>query len=446
MTRKPLVAIIGRANVGKSTLFNRFLKQRRAIVGDTPGITRDRVYAETDWNGRDFTVVDTGGLYTPAGETLEEEVRRQAEIAIAEADLILFVVDARIGPLPGDEEITHLLRHSGKPVILVANKAEGKRLREDVSEFYRLGLGDPVAISAEQGLNVGDLLDEVVALLPPAPRQEDEKEDEGEKNVRVAVVGRPNVGKSTLLNALLGEERLITSDRPGTTRDAVDVLWSGETGSFLFIDTAGMRRKGRIKSRLERSSVMRAWRAVQQADVALLVLEALSGVTDQDRKIGGYIHEAGKGCVIVVNKWDLMENQEEGHYREMIRYHLAFLEYAPVLMVSAISGKGLDRLLPAVRRVAEAHRCRLPTAGLNQVVRRAVEVNPPPAQRGRSPRIYYVSQPQGRPPTFVFFASDPEAITDGYRRYLERRLREAYNLEGTPVRLIFRARQAGIPR
>lgn len=443
MTR-PFVAIVGRPNVGKSTFFNRIVGQRIAIVEDEPGTTRDRLYADAEWDGVTFTLIDTGGLQTePIPETLPsgEIVRRtreQAKLAIDEADLILFMVDARTGPAPADFEVAEILRRSGKPVILVANKADNPARRQDAVEFYQLGLGDPLAISSLHGINTGDLLDAIVQALP-----EEQPEEVEVELSKIAIVGRPNVGKSSLLNALLGQERAIVSDIPGTTRDSIDTLVDWEGQQAVLIDTAGIRRRGRIAVGLERYGVMRAMRSIDRADVVLLVIDAVEGTTAQDTHVAGYALEQAKGIVVVVNKWDLVERGERdrAEFTTKIQQELSFLPYVPVLFLSAKTGQGVNRVLETALRVVEERSKRIPTAMLNKIVREAVAKHAPPTKPGKWLKFYYATQAEVSPPTFVFFVNDPESVHFSYRRFLENRLRQAFGFQGTPLKMIFRRRE-----
>ncbi|WP_406676198.1 ribosome biogenesis GTPase Der [Moorella sp. ACPs] len=431
---KPLVAIVGRPNVGKSTLFNRITGARVAIVEDTPGVTRDRLYRDADWRGCQFTLVDTGGIAARSDDPLVVQVRRQAEMALAEADVILFVVDARTGLTADDEEVAEILRRSGRPVILVANKVEDFSDPTMIHEFYRLGLGDPFPISAIHGLNIGDLLDRIVELLPETAAEEDGMA------LKVAVVGRPNVGKSSIVNRLLGEERVIVSDLPGTTRDAIDTYIRRGDREYILIDTAGMRRKSRIADPTEHYSVLRALKAVERADVVLVVLDGTEGVTEQDKKIAGYGHEQGKASIIIVNKWDLVPKDDKtmARYEEMIREELSFMSYAPIIFISALTGQRVARILPAIDAVgAEASR-RVATSTLNSIVQEAVMLTPPPAAKGQAVKIFYATQVKVKPPTFIFFCNRPEDVHFSYQRYLENQLRQAFGFEGTPLRLLFR--------
>ena len=452
--QKPIVALVGRPNVGKSTLFNRLVGQRKAIVEDLPGTTRDRIYGDVEWTGVEFVVVDTGGieaLHTregkpqPLGDPLAQasvgfvsEIREQAELAMQEADVIVMLVDAREGLTAADEEVANLLRETDKPVIVAANKADNAERRLNAVEFYALGLGDPIPISAYHGTGTGDLLDEIVKFLPAV-----EPEEEDEALLRMAIVGRPNVGKSSILNALLGQERAIVSDIAGTTRDAIDtyLTWDGEP--IMVVDTAGIRRRGRIERGIEKYSVMRALRAIGRAEVVLLVLDATEGVTAQDAHIGGYILEENRSLIIVVNKWDAIEKDSHtmAEYTRRLRQEMKFLDYVPVLYVSALTRQRIDQIIPTALRVRAERHVRIPTSELNRLLQEAVAKNPPKAVRGRKARFYYVTQAEADPPTFIFFVNDPKAVHFTYQRYLENRIRERYPFEGTPIRLVFRGKE-----
>lgn len=437
---KPIVAIVGRPNVGKSTLFNRLTQSRRAIVEDVPGVTRDRLYADTDWNGRVLTLVDTGGIQIDRdGDTIEAHVTRQAELAIKEADVIILVVDVTQGVTAGDQEVAERLRKVNKPVILAVNKVENLKREEEALEFWSLGLDRLITISAEHGMGTGDLLDAVVESLPPERPDEEEVD---ESLIRVAVIGRPNVGKSSLVNALLGEERVIVSDVAGTTRDAIDVLLERGEDRFLLVDTAGMRRRSRVDEPVERYSVMRALRAVERAQVVLLVIDVNDGVTEQDQRIAGYAHENGKACILVANKWDLVEKDDRTMAKktEEIKARLAFMDYVLIQFVSAKTGSRVTRLLPLIKQAAENHSRRIGTRELNDLVREAYALNPPPSDKGRRLKIYFATQPHVAPPGFVFFVNDSQLVHFSYERYLENRLRETYAFEGTPINLYFRNR------
>ena len=436
---KPLVAVVGRPNVGKSTLFNAIVKKRISIVEDLPGVTRDRIYFDAEWLGREFTLIDTGGIeFIDSDNNIFTSMRYQAELAIHEADVILYVVDGKTGIQPQDQEIAAMLRASGKPVILVVNKIDSVEQEVNIYEFYGLGLGDPIGVSAVNLMNLGDLLDEVLSHIKEVPVQEDD-----ESVVHIALVGRPNVGKSSLTNALLGKERVIVSDMAGTTRDSIDTHWKHDGTEFVLIDTAGMRRKGKIDLPVERYSVVRALRAIDRSDVAVLVLDGVEGVTEQDKKIAGYIHESGKGCIIIVNKWDLVtkDSKTSLRYTEDIRRELAFLQYAPVLYASAHTHQRVDRLADLVKYVSEQQHMRVSTSILNELMADAQLTNPPPTKGGRPLKIYYLTQASVAPPTCVLFVNDPALLHFSYKRYIENRLRETFGFEGTPVRIITRGKK-----
>lgn len=434
---KPLVALVGRPNVGKSTLFNRLIEEPLAIVEDVPGTTRDRLYADAEWGGTTFTFVDTGGLMLESGSDLEVSVRDQVQIAIAEADVIIFLVDVTEGVTARDSEIAGLLRRSDKPVLLAANKADNESRRQEAVEFYALGLSDPYPISALHGTGTGDLLD---ALLAAVPAEGVEVPWEG---TRIAIVGRPNVGKSSLLNALLGQERMIVDEAPGTTRDAVDSFleWDGEP--LVLIDTAGIRRRGRVAPGIERYCVIRALRAIRRADVALLLLDAAEGVTEQDAHVAGYVVEEGKGLVLVVNKWDLVDKDTytTQDYTREIRRELKFVAYAPLIFVSALTGRRVGKTIELALQVQQARQTRVATSELNKLLLDAAAAHSPPSKRGKRLRIYYATQIGVAPPAFVLFVNDPDLVHFSYRRYLENRLREAFDFQGTPIRLVFRERR-----
>lgn len=432
---KPIVAIVGRPNVGKSTLFNRLLGSRVAIVEDTPGITRDRVYGHTDWRGREFSVVDTGGLGMGEEDPFGKHIQQQADIAIEEADLILFLVDAREGLTSADEEVAEFFRKSGRPILLVANKADNARVETDANEFYRLGLGEVLPVSAHSGRGVADLLDEVVDRLPP----EQEAEEEDEDRIKVAIVGRPNVGKSSLLNAILGEERVIVSPVAGTTRDAVDVPFEFRDHSFTLIDTAGIRRAGKIQGSVEFYTVLRAERALERADVAVLVVDSTAGLVDGDKRVGGMAHEAGRGCVIFVNKWDAIKGMSPREFGQVVRNEMPFMSYAPIVVGSAEEGRGLEDLLEECAEVANNHTLRVPTSELNRVVHEAVDRRPY-TSRGREFKVYYATQVAVKPPTIVLFVNDPKIAHETYVRYLENQLRAGFGFSGTPLRVLLRKR------
>ncbi len=453
--RQPIVALVGRPNVGKSTLFNRIVGRRLAVVDDRPGTTRDRIQATCEWEGIHFTVVDTGGIEVlpekvntgmrpgPQQPLAEDSasfiplIRAQAELAIGEADLVVFLTDGQAGPTPADREVADILRRSQKPVLLAVNKAESPRVHEAAVEFYALGLGEPFPISALQGDGVADLLDRVVNELP---RWEGEAEDD---SVRLAIVGRPNVGKSSLLNRLLGEERAIVSPLPGTTRDALDIRLDWEGTPVTLIDTAGIRRRGRVQPGVEKYSVLRALRAIQRADVALLMVDATEGVTAQDAHVASFILDERCGAVVLVNKWDAVEKDTYTmqEFTAQVRETLKFLDYVPVLFISAKTGQRVGRVIPQALAVHEARQYRIPTAELNRIVRDAIARHAPPSKQGRPLKVYYASQAEVAPPTFVFHVNDPALVHFSYERYLENRIREVYPFVGTPLRMIFRARR-----
>ncbi|MDD4802355.1 MAG: ribosome biogenesis GTPase Der [Syntrophomonas sp.] len=435
---KPVVAIVGRPNVGKSTLFNRLVGARKAIVEDIPGVTRDRLYDISDWEGREFIIIDTGGIRFDEGDIFTREVKLQAEIAIEEADVILFMVDTHDGLTSEDEQVADLLRKSKKPVVLAANKVENFDKQLEYYEFYNLGLGDPIPISAMHGRNINDLLDAVIACF--APGSEIEEDDDA---IKIAIVGRPNVGKSSLVNALLGEERVIVSDVPGTTRDSIDTPFEHEGNRFILIDTAGIRKKSRIKEPTERYSVIRALKSVERADVVLIMLDANEGVNEQDQRIAGYVHEQGKANVIVVNKWDLIEKDGRtmNSFDKDIREELKFLAYSPILYVSARTRKRIFKILELVDFVAGQHNRRVKTSELNQIINDAMLLNPLPGGGGKRIKIYYATQATTAPPTFVFFANHPDKIHFSYIRYLENVLRKNFGFEGTPMKLLLRKRE-----
>lgn len=436
---KPIVAIVGRPNVGKSTLFNQIGKRRVSIVDDMPGVTRDRIYMDAEWLNHTFTMIDTGGIEFDESDQILRSMRQQAKIAMEEADVIVFVVDGRVGLTSADEEVGHMLRSTKKPVVLAINKIDSPQLEANIYEFYNLGLGDPIGISASNALGLGDLLDAVVEAFP-ASDYEEKEEDE----ISIAVIGRPNVGKSSIVNALIGEERVIVSDVAGTTRDAIDTHFVSDGNKFLMIDTAGMRRKGKIDEAVERYSVMRSLRAVDRADVVLMVINAFEGITEQDKKIAGYAHESGKGVVIVVNKWDIFPDKDDKstlRFTEDLRDELGFLQYAPVLYTSALTHQRIPRITELVKYVADQQSMRIQTSVLNELIRDAVSVNPPPSHRGKQLKIYFMTQADIRPPKFIVFVNDPELMHFSYLRFLENRLRESFGFEGTPLKLIVRGRK-----
>ncbi len=447
MVRKPLVALVGRPNVGKSTLFNRLVGRRLAVVSEVPGTTRDRLYADAEWGGQLFTVVDTGGIEVETGwhsaplsedsERFLPAMRQQAAIAIQDADVVIQVVDGQAGVTAADREVADILRRSQKPILIAANKLESSKLRPTAYEFYELALGEVWPISALHGVGVADLLDALVEVLPPVL-----EEMADEQRIKIALLGRPNVGKSTLVNRLLGQERVIVSEIPGTTRDAIDsqLVWHGR--EFTLIDTAGIRRRGRIAPGVEKYSVLRAIKALNRADVGLLLIDAGEGFTAQDAHIAGMLAEAEAGVIVLVNKWDVLEKETHTlfDFEKKLRQDLDFLPYASILFISAQTGQRVNRILPLVVQVNEARHRRVATSQLNKMLRDAVYHHPPPGKGGNRLKLLYVTQPEVAPPTFVFFVNKPEWVHFSYRRYLENQLRERFDFAGTPVRLVFRAR------
>lgn len=436
---KPIVAIVGRPNVGKSTLFNALAGDRISIVQDTPGVTRDRIYADVSWLKYNFTIVDTGGIEPDSRDIILKSMREQAEIAISTADVIMFITDVRQGLVDADGKVADMLRRSGKPVVLVVNKVDSfEKFMPDVYEFYNLGLGDPMPVSAASQLGIGDMLDEVVKYFEG--NGEDEDEDE---RPRIAIIGKPNVGKSSIINKLIGEERVIVSDIAGTTRDAIDTAIKRNGTEYVFIDTAGLRRKNKIKEEIERYSIIRTVSAVERCNVAVLVIDAEEGITDQDTKIAGIAHERGKGMIIVVNKWDAIEKDDKTIYKftEEIRQKLSYMPYAELLFVSAKTGQRLNKLFEMIDMVIENHSLRISTGVVNEIVTEAVALNQPPSDKGKRLRIYYVTQVSVKPPTFVIFVNDKELMHFSYTRYLENKIREAFGFRGTPLKFIIRERK-----
>lgn len=436
---RPVIAIVGRPNVGKSTIFNRLIGDRLAIVEDRPGVTRDRLYGTGEWLDTTFNVIDTGGIEIDGEDEIIKSVKVQAELAIEEADVIVFMVDGKAGLTPADEEIGQLLFRSGKPIVLAVNKVDNQQRVETIYEFYSLGFGDPVPISGSHGIGIGDLLDAVLEHCPP-----DEEEEYGEEVIKVALIGRPNVGKSSLVNAILGEERVIVSGVAGTTRDAIDTPFEREGQEFVLIDTAGMRKRGKVYENTEKYSVMRAMKAIERADVVLIVINGEEGIIEQDKHIAGYAHEAGKACVFIVNKWDAVEKDDKTlqQFTQTIRDHFLFMSYAPILFVSAKTKQRLHRLLPLVVQVAENHAMRVTTHVLNDIIMDAVAINPPPTDKGRRLRINYCTQVAVKPPTFILFVNSPELMHFSYERYLENKIRGAFTFEGTPLRIMTRRKSA----
>ena len=439
MKKKPVVAVVGRPNVGKSTPFNVLAGDMISIVKDTPGVTRDRIYADCTWLDHSFTLIDTGGIEPDTKDIILSQMREQAEIAIATADVILFIVDVRQGMTDSDSKVADMLRKSRKPVVLAVNKVDNPaKFGNDVYEFYNLGIGDPVAISAASRLGLGDLLDEVVAHFPEGSG--DEEEDD---RPRVAIVGKPNVGKSSIINKLLGENRVIVSDIAGTTRDAVDTEIVRNGTEYVFIDTAGLRRKSKIKEELERYSIIRTVTAVERADVVLMVIDAKEGVTEQDAKIAGIAHERGKGMIIAVNKWDALEKDDKTIYRftEKVRNTLAYMPYAELLFISAKTGQRLPKLFETIDMVLQYQNLRVQTGVLNEILTEAMAMQQPPSDRGKRLKIYYMTQVSVKPPTFVIFVNDKELMHFSYVRYLENKIRESFGFRGTPLKFIIRERK-----
>ncbi|HWJ03243.1 MAG TPA: ribosome biogenesis GTPase Der [Verrucomicrobiae bacterium] len=436
---KPVVAIVGRPNVGKSTLFNRIAGGMIAIVEDKPGVTRDRLYGDAEWLGHKFSLVDTGGIeFNVENSSIAAQMKSQAQLAMQEADVIILVVDVKTGITPDDEAVAQMLRRGNTPVVVAVNKVENfQKAAAEVYEFYNLGLGDPIAISAVHGMNTGDLLDEVVRHFPPGS-----DEDQDSDVLKIAVIGRPNVGKSSLVNAILGQERVIVSNVPGTTRDAIDTPFTREGKNYILIDTAGMRRRGKIDEPTERYSVVRSLRAVDRSDVVLMLIDAVEGVTEQDKKIAGYAHEEGKAIVLVVNKWDLIEKDDKtiNKYEKIVREELAYMAYAPLMFISAKTKQRVGKILELADFVAEQNSTRISTAVLNSQVREWISLTPPPTDKGRRLKVLFSTQVGVKPPTFVFFVNDTELMHFSYSRYLENQLRKNFGFEGSPIRMVIRQR------
>jgi len=433
---KPVVAIVGRPNVGKSTIFNRIVGERVSIVEDIPGITRDRLYSAADWLTHEFNIIDTGGIEI-GDEPFLEQIRQQAEIAIQEADVIIFLTNGREGVTSADEQVAKILYKTKKPVVLAINKIDNPDMRGMIYDFYSLGFGEPFPISGSHGLGLGDLLDEVAKNFPTI-----DEEEYPENIIKFSLIGRPNVGKSSLVNSFLGAERVIVSEIAGTTRDAIDSIYEYDEQPYVIIDTAGMRKKGKVYETTEKYSVLRALRAIERSDVVLVILNAEEGIQEQDKKIAGYAHEAGKAVIIVVNKWDAIEKDEKtmNTMTKTIREHFLFLDYAPIIFVSAVTKQRVHSILPVINRVSENHAMRVTSSVLNEVIEDAVARNPAPTDKGRRLRIYYVTQVAIKPPTFVVFVNEPDIMHFSYERFLENRIRESFDFEGTPIRLITRAR------
>ena len=433
---KPTVAIVGRPNVGKSTFFNYIVGKRISIVEDTPGVTRDRVYAEGNWRGRSFTLVDTGGIEPESDDVILSQMREQANLAIAMADVIVFVTDLKQGVTAADSDIALMLKKSKKPIVLVCNKADNYgKIPDEIYEFYNLGLGEPHRVSAVNAIGIGDVLDAIYDELPP--QEENENDDE---TIKVAIIGKPNVGKSSLVNKILGENRVIVSNIAGTTRDAIDSEFENEFGKYVFIDTAGIRRKSKVSEKLEKYSVMRSLLAVERADVCLLMIDANEGVTEQDTKIAGEAHEAGKGIIIVVNKWDEYEkdNNTVEQYKKDVYNKLSYLSYAPILFISAKTGQRVNKLFEMINSVASQNALRVSTSVLNQVLNEAIAIVQPPTDKGKRLRIFYMTQATTKPPTFVVFVNDKNLFHFSYERYLVNQIRKEFGLVGTQVRMIVR--------
>lgn len=435
---KPVIAIVGRPNVGKSTVFNRIVGERVSIVEDVSGITRDRIYSPAEWLGREFNVIDTGGIDI-GDEPFIEQIKQQAEIAIEEADVIIFLTNVKQGVTTADENVAQILYKSNKPVLLAVNKVDNPEMRADIFEFYSLGLGDPYPVSGSHGIGLGDLLDAAVKYFPA----EDEEEYD-DSVIKFSLIGRPNVGKSSLVNAILGEDRVIVSNIAGTTRDAVDTTFSDNEGNdYVIIDTAGIRKKGKVYENTEKYSVMRALRAIERSDVVLCVLNAEEGIREQDKKVAGYAHEAGKGIIILVNKWDAVEKDTSTmkEFQDEIRKEFQYLSYAPIIFVSALTKQRLNQLPALINKVSTNQKLRIQSSTLNEVILDAVAMNPTPTDKGKRLKIYYATQVASKPPTFVVFVNEPELMHFSYARYLENRIRDTFTFDGTPIRIITRRRK-----
>ncbi|MBQ2802189.1 MAG: ribosome biogenesis GTPase Der [Lachnospiraceae bacterium] len=436
---KPIVAIVGRPNVGKSTLFNALAGERISIVQDTPGVTRDRIYAEVNWLNMDFTLIDTGGIEPESKDIILSQMREQAEIAIATADVIIFITDVRQGLVDSDAKVADMLRRSKKPVVLVVNKVDSfEKFMPDVYEFYNLGIGDPVPISAASKLGIGDMLDEVTSHF-----NKDAMEEAEDERPRIAIVGKPNVGKSSMINKLLGEDRVIVSDIAGTTRDAIDTAIKHDGKEYVFIDTAGLRRKNKIKEELEKYMIVRTVSAVERADVVIVVIDAQEGVTEQDAKIAGIAHERGKGVIVAVNKWDAVEKDDKtmNKFSADIRNTLSFMPYAELMFISAKTGQRMPKIYDTIDMVIENHALRVATGVLNEIMSEAVAMQQPPTDKGKRLKLYYITQVAVKPPTFVIFVNDKELMHFSYTRYIENRIRDAFGFKGTPLKFIIRERK-----
>ena len=437
--RKHVVAIVGRPNVGKSMLFNRILGERLAIVEDEPGVTRDRLYAKAEWLDKEFNLIDTGGIEIEEDDRIINQIRMQAEIAIDEADVIIFAVDGTVGITNSDQEVAKILYRSKKPIVLAVNKIDNPDMNQNTIEFYSLGLGEPYGVSSVHGLGIGDLLDAVVSHF-----KDDENEQIDDDVVKVAVIGRPNVGKSSLVNAILGEDRVIVSDIAGTTRDAIDMPFEADGQKYSLVDTAGIRKRGKVYEKIEKYSVLRAMSAIEKADVCLIVIDGSQGIIEQDKKIAGYAHEAGKACIIVYNKWDVVEKDDKTFDKltKQVREEFIFMDYAPVLFLSALTKKRLHTLFPMIKYASEQHSLRIETHLLNECLRDAMAINPPPTAKGRRLKIFYMTQVSVKPPTFVIFVNDQELLHFSYERFLVNKLRERFNFEATPIRFIIRQKSS----
>lgn len=436
---KPIVAIVGRPNVGKSTLFNKLAGRRIAIVEDTPGVTRDRIYAEAEWLKYNFTMIDTGGIEPESDDIIISQMRRQAEIAIETADVIIFLVDGKSGITPADYEVSQMLRKSKKPVVLVVNKVDRISEEDNAYEFYNLGIGEPIAISASQGLGLGDMLDRVVEHFDSIIGENEEDE-----YIRIAFVGKPNVGKSSLVNKILGEERNIVSNIPGTTRDAIDSIIETEEGKFVLVDTAGIRRRSKIKDEIERYSVVRTYAALERADVCILMIDAEDGISEQDQRIIGYAHEMSKAIMVIVNKWDLIEKETNtmNEFKKNLQHELSFMSYAPYLFISAKTGQRVHKVLEMAKMCYDSYNKRVKTGVLNDVISRAVTMQEPPVVGITRMKIYYATQTGVKPPTFIFFVNNPDALHFSYARYLENQLRDSFDFTGTGIKMEFRERKS----
>lgn len=435
---KKIVAIVGRPNVGKSTLFNKIAGKRIAIVQDTPGVTRDRIYAEAEWLTHTFTLIDTGGIEPESEDVIFSQMRRQAQVAIETSDVIIFVVDGKEGLTAADKEVAQMLRKSQKPIVLAVNKIDNVKFNSNTYEFYNLGIGDPIAISATQALSLGDLLDEVVKHF-----DETSESEESDEYIKIAMIGRPNVGKSSLINKLLGEERLIVSDIPGTTRDSIDSEVDTEEGKFLLIDTAGLRRKSKVKEEIERYSVIRTLASIEKADVCVLMLDANEDISDQDEKIIGYAHEQGKAIMVIVNKWDIVDKDDKtmDNYKKKLQISLSFMSYAPFLFISAKTGQRVQKVLPLAKRCYNNYTKRISTGTLNEIINKAVLMKEPPVVGTKRMKIYYATQVDIKPPTFVFFVNDTNSIHFSYERYLQNQLRDSFDFEGTGIKISYREKK-----